>query len=246
MAAAAPAAAAPAAASAAPAIIGAVGSVLGGLMGGKGSGGSNIDYAQSPEQRAVFQAAMPNLQRLFQGGNIYDIPGIEGITPGANWYQDLSPEIKSGIQSPYIDASRQLTESLGGSAGSARAGSTGALIGRQSDFWADAGTQMGTQAWNMVAPAQNAMWQAQLQQNMMPFTGALGAIQSTYGQPVVSPDTGFNWPAALGGGLTGGYGGYQLGQQWPQNTTPWQTGWSGQGSNTGNFQQVIQQPRGWT
>ena len=77
-------------------------------MGGKGGGGSNIDYAQSPEQRQVFQAAMPNLQRLFQGGNIYDIPGIEGITPGPNWYQNLSPEIKSGIQSPYIDASRQL------------------------------------------------------------------------------------------------------------------------------------------
>jgi len=232
------------AAAAAPAIIAAVGSILGGAMGGKGGGGSDVSYAQSPEQREIYQLALPYLQKMFSGEGGYQIPDIQQMMPTTGWYQNLAPEVRAGIASPYTDASRQLTESLGGSAGSARAGSTGQLISTQSDFWAQAGEQMGTQGWGMISPALSAGWQAQLQQNMFPYTSALGAIGSTYSQPVVSPDSGFSSQGALGGALAGGYGGYQLGQAWPQSqsVTPYQTGWAQNNFPNQNFYGVNQYP----
>ena len=107
--------------------------------------------------------------------------------------------------SPYQDASKQLTESLGYSAGSAMGGASGTLGAAQSNFWNKAGQNMGTNAWNMVAPAQNAGWSAMLQANQMPFNMMPSLMGGTYSQPVIQPDTGFNWGGAAMGGL-GAYG----------------------------------------
>ena len=95
----------------------------------------------------------------------YGVPNIQSMMPSQRWYSDLSPEVMAGIRAPYEDASKQLTESLGYSAGSPMAGASGVLGGSQAKFWADAGTQMGQQAWNMVSPALQQGWQAGLGQN---------------------------------------------------------------------------------
>jgi len=166
---------------------------------GGGGGSSTTTYTQSPEQAAVYAALLPTIQRLGlagqQGGDAslynvpqyptaptapsmqgvlsgtpqYQIPNIQQMMPSQQWYNDLSPEVMAGIRAPYEDASKQLTESLGYSAGSPMAGASGVLGGSQAKFWADAGTQMGQQAWNMTAPAMQAGWGAQLGQNQLGY-----------------------------------------------------------------------------
>ena len=154
-------------------------------------GGSKVSYTQSPEQQQVFQQLMPLVKMLTQAGqggtSPWQIPSTESLMPSKGWYEGMDPNIMQGIREPYIDASKQLTESLGYGAGSARGGASGTLGGAQSDFWSNAGTQMGQQAWNMVSPIQQMGWQAELQGNQFPFTAMPGMMGGTYSQPVVQP-----------------------------------------------------------
>ena len=154
-------------------------------------GGSKVSYTQSPEQQQVFQQLMPLVKMLTQAGqggtSPWQIPSIESLMPSKGWYENMDPNIMQGIREPYVDASQQLTESLGYGAGSARGGASGTLGGSQADFWSKAGTQMGQQAWGMVSPIQQMGWQAELQGNQFPFTAMPGMMGGTYSQPVVQP-----------------------------------------------------------
>ena len=177
-----------------PALIRAGSTLAGGYMAGQGGENASIDYAQSPQQSQLYDQMSPTLTNLFQqqgagqnanlwnipqapsmsgvltGGQQYNpqgyqVPDVQSMMPTRNWYNNMSPEVMAGIRQPYTDASRQLTESLGGSAGSAQAGASGTLGSAQSDFWSRAGTQMGQQAWGMTQPALQAGWNANLGQN---------------------------------------------------------------------------------
>jgi len=154
-------------------------------------GGSKVSYTQSPEQQQVFQMLMPLVKMMTEAGqqgvSPWQIPSTEGMMPTKGWYEGMDPNIMAGIREPYIDASKQLTESLGyGGAGSARGGASGMLGGAQSDFWSDAGTMMGKTAWDMVSPIQQQGWQAELQGRQFPWTAMPGMMGGTYAQPVVS------------------------------------------------------------
>lgn len=174
------------------------------------SGGGSVKYKQSPEQRQVFQSLMPLLQQVVgagQGGTSpWQIPSTEGMMPTQGWYENMDPNIMAGVREPYIDASQQLTESLGYSAGSGRGGPSGMLGDVQSDFWSKAGTQMGQQAWNMVSPIQQMGWQAELQGKQFPYTAMPSMMGGTYSQPVVSqPSTMGSDLMSMLGMLGGGY-----------------------------------------
>ena len=160
-------------------------------------GGTTVTEYQSPEQKEIYAQFIPIMQKLAasaQGGPAaydipqyptaptapsmqgvlsgtpqYQIPNIQQMMPSQQWYSDLSPEVMAGIRAPYEDASKQLTESLGYSAGSPMAGASGVLGGSQAKFWEYAGRNMGQQAWNMTAPAMQQGWQAQLGQSQLGY-----------------------------------------------------------------------------
>ena len=182
-----------------------IATIGGGFLAGQGGGSSSVTSYQSPEQSATYSQIALLLQRLMQSGmtgqNAYDIPDISSLMPSKDWYSNLSPEVMAGVRAPYEDASKQLTESLGYSAGSAQGGASGTLGAAQGKFWEKAGTEMGQQAWGMTQPAYSAGWQAQLQQNQMPYNMIPGLMGGTYSQAVVQPDNSFNWSNALMGGL---------------------------------------------
>ena len=185
----------------------------GGYLAGQGGGDNDITSYQSPEQASTYRQLEPLLARLMSSGltgkNAYQIPGIDTLMPSNDWYSNLSPEVMQGVRAPYEDASKQLTESLGYSAGSAKGGASGTLGGAQGKFWADAETQMGQQAWGMTQPAYSAGWQAQLQQAQMPYNMMPGLLGGSYSQPVIQPDNSFNYGNALMGGM-GAYGMYNM------------------------------------
>lgn len=154
----------------------------------------------------------------------YSLPDASMLTPTAQWYDNLSPEVMAGIRAPFIDASRQLTESMGGTAGSASAGASGAMGAAQGRFWADAGKNMGLQAWNMTYPGEamaygaeldrsrtaygtelsrnQSLFNTMLQRNMLPYSILPGMMGGTYSNPVVGGGGG-----GIGGAAIGALGG---------------------------------------
>ncbi len=122
-----------------------------------------------------------------------------GLSPTADWFSSLSPELMAGVWAPYEDAANQLGERIyggGGSSardGSVHAGSSAAAFG---DFYGRAGQQIGQDAWGYGAEQRQAL--------MLPYTGALAGISGTYPDAVVQPP-GTNPFAAIGAGV-GAYG----------------------------------------
>jgi len=119
-----------------------------------------------------------------------------GLSPTADWYNNLSPEYMEGLWSPVQDAANQYTEFMGGGAGSASGGWSGQAASGLGDLYARAGTQIGQQAWNMGADQRQAM--------MLPYTGALAALSGTYPEAVVQPPGMDPFTMLMGGGMTAG------------------------------------------
>lgn len=97
----------------------------------------------------------------------YNIPSASSMMPTGDWYSNLSPEVMAGINAPWDDAQKQLQETMGaaGTSGSASAGYSGAAGAALGEFYADKANSVGLQAWNMVSPALQSEWGAQLGQN---------------------------------------------------------------------------------
>ena len=148
---------------------------------------------------------------------IWDIPSTDPLMPTAETFASLSPAMWGGIMDPYVRGSRQLTESLGQSAGSATTGPSGILGASQAKYWESAVPGIAQDAWGYMQPAAAAQWAAELQRSQFPASLVSGLFGQSLSTPIVQP-SGFNTGAALGGALAGGYGGYKLGQQWPQTT----------------------------
>jgi len=168
-----------------------IATIGGGYLAGQGGGSPSVSSYQSPQQAATYAQVEPLLQKLMQSGitgqNAYGIPSISSMmppsgpqvgappAPTSDWYNKLSPEVMAGVRQPYEDASRQLTESLGYSSGSAMGGASGMLGGAQADFWSKAGTQMGNQAWCMMQPGLMEQYGAQNISNQAQWNAMQGA-----------------------------------------------------------------------
>ena len=120
-----------------------------------------------------------------------------GLSPTADWYSNLSPELMAGLQQPYMDAQRQGMELLGGSAGSARGGATGAAGAMTGEIMGQMAQNVPMQAWGMGAEQRQAL--------MLPYTGALATLSGTYPEAVVQPGSGMDpLSMLLAGGMTAG------------------------------------------
>lgn len=149
--------------------------------------------------------------------SLYDIPQLPSVSadsllPTSNWFTNLSPEVKAGLWNPYNEAADQMLEQMGltGSAGSARGGYSGAAGAAMGKLYSDAANDVGLQAWNMISPLQQAawsenvnregtQWEAQLQQNMLPYTILPGLLGGTYSTPIVD----YNSSNPLSGAVSG-------------------------------------------
>lgn len=146
-----------------------------------GGGDPEISYTQSKEQKEVMRMMMPMLAQLF-GGN-FQAPQFPG--PTSDWYSNLSPDIMSGLQQPYMEAQQQGLELLGmgGAAGSARGGASGTAGAMTGEIMGQMAQNVPLQAWEMGAQGRASEYQA----GMLPYTGALASLSGTYPEAVVNP-----------------------------------------------------------
>ena len=190
-------------------------------------GGSNVTYAQSPEQAQLLSTIMPVVSRvastamtgqpLYQLPATYEIPAAEAVMPTTDWWKGIAPEVKQGLWAPYNEAADILTERLGatGGLGSARGGYSGSAAAGLGKLYSEAGKDVGLQAWQMTQPALAAQWQAELErekglyglelartvapyQLISSLTGSAAQLTPT-GMVQQSPST----ASILGGGLMG-------------------------------------------
>ena len=189
----------------------------GGNIGSTGGGGG---------KGSLFKDAIQ--QEFGMGGYEYtgapwEAPAYD--QPTADWYSNLSPDIMGGLQQPYIEAQQQGMELLGGSAGSARGGATGAAGAMTGDIMGQMARNVPMQAWQMGAQGRASEYQSQ----MLPYTGALAGISGTYPNPVVNPgDSSGGAGGAFGGAAGGAAMGSALGL-----SNPWTAGMMGLGALLG-------------
>ena len=225
------------------------------MSSGGGSGSSNVEYTQSPEQRQVFDATLPLFQGLSQygqqryfggeqnmgapsmagtltGQQMYDIPDPSSAMPTQNWWSSLSPQVKSGLYAPYVEAGQGLMEMMGGKGqlGSARGGFSGAAGAAMGELAGKAAQNVGLNAWQMTSPMAMNAWNADLTRNVnayqsgqqermgdyntqmnvwnrpMQTLGMMGmGMPQAYAQPQSN-----QWGGALSGAMMGGMGAYGM------------------------------------
>lgn len=143
--------------------------------------------------------------------SLYDQPSAP--MPTAGWYNSIAPEVMQGLWEPYNDAAGQMAETLNmqGSLGSGGR-YTGNAMGNFGDFYSKAGTQIGTQAWNMMSPGMIQNYNAQMAELTAPYQ-LLGMTPSLMPTGIVQnqPNTGGNVAmgaasGALAGSAAGPYG----------------------------------------
>ena len=229
-------------------------SALGAMGSGKG-GGADVDYEWSDEQKQAYNQAQPWVQQrvgqALQGPpqmgappSIYDIPDSTGLTPTKGWYDSIAPEVKQGLWEPWNDASNQMMQNMSGVGqfGTPGAGMSGAALNAQGSLYADAGQQVGQQAWNMMAPGQSQLFNANLGRNAAQYETSLQPWQNNYqssmqdwgigqqqmgnmaaGQPTgIISQQGNPYAGAASGALTGAIAGYQMASPYMNQQQPYQ------------------------
>jgi hypothetical protein len=239
-----------------------------GALSSKG-GSSDVDYEWSDEQKENYWAAKPWMrqqQDLAMGGppqmgappSIYDMPDATGLTPTKGWYDSIAPDVKQGLWEPWNDAANQLQMNMGaqgqlGTPGAGYSGAAGTGLGR---LYADAGQQVGMQAWNMMAPGQSQLFGANLGRNVDQYNTSLVPWQQNYqsgqqdyqqagqlmgnfatgGPTGIVSQQGNPWAGAASGALTGAFAGYGMtgGYQPGPSTPPYVPYPQGQPNRTGS------------
>ena len=152
-------------------------------MGGSSGGGVKYRTKRTPEGEALFGLAMPWLEEMFAGGmpsmpstDLFQIPG--GMSPQSGWYEGLDPNVRAGIEEPYMRQMDMLEQRLGGRGmlGSARAGISGAGAGVMADYMGQAAPLMAQQGWDMMAGQR----QAEMQKAIMPYNQAMQEYMMPY------------------------------------------------------------------
>ena len=102
--------------------------------------------------------------------------------PTQGWFSGLDSSIKQGLWEPWNEAALNMTNMMGSQGKlSARGGYSGSAQTALGDLYSKAGTQVGTQAWNMMNPNMMAAWQ-------MPFQMAQASLGQTLPTNVVQPE----------------------------------------------------------
>ncbi len=128
----------------------------------------------------------------------YNIPSSELMMPTAETMGGISPAVWAGIMHPYQRVEQQLMETLGagGGLGSARGGFSGQGAAGLGKYWAEAAPGIGMQAWNMISPAlqkgwaadlqrQQSLWAEQMQQFKYPWQAGPSFLSMSMPQPFV-------------------------------------------------------------
>ena len=175
-----------------------------------------VDYPTDAELQAGYAADAGPVTSLWDIPELPEYPDMPDMyqVPGLYTYNNLPPELKASMMAPYQDAEKQMLETFGsrGAAGAPGAGYSGSAGAAGGEFWADAANQLQMQGYQMGQPLWQAQlgankmgylgemqrtqgqygqamqgWQAQLQENMYPYTALPGMLGGTYGDTVVSP-----------------------------------------------------------
>ena len=167
-----------------------------GAMGGGGKGGAISQVLQGTGGGGSFGGS----------GDIWDIP--QAPAPTADWYSNLSPDIMTGLQQPYIEAQQQGLELLGagGAAGSARGGASGTAGAMTGEIMGQMAQNVPMQAWQMTQPGAMAQWGQEVERSRYPMTAAVSMLGGTMPEAVVDPGGG-----GFGGAMTGALGGGAMG-----------------------------------
>jgi hypothetical protein len=164
-------------------------------------GGSSTEYVQSPEAREIMEMMMPTVQRIAEAGQLggtlwdipsyglpasYAIPDITSMMPTTATMAAISPDVKAAVMAPYKETEQQLLETLGagGGLGSARGGFSGQGAAGVGRYWADVAPEYTQSLWGMVAPAQQAGWQAELNRALTGYGAELGRSKDIWSQQV--------------------------------------------------------------
>jgi hypothetical protein len=168
--------------------------------------------------------------------DIPNVPPTDYLAPTGNWWGSLDPQIKAGIQAPWMEQEARLRETFG-PAGSPRGGFSGAFADALSDLWAQkAVPQMAMQGWNMMQPSlmqraslEQAAWNEQMMRDRMMWGEQQKAMQYPYnlapalfGQTTMQPyaywpqqSGGMNYGGAATGALSGAATGAMAGSVFP-------------------------------
>lgn len=183
-------------------------------------------YLQSPQQKEMYGMMQPTMQNLFTQG---------GPAPTAGWYGGLDPNIRAGIEEPYMRGMDMMRSQLqgGGQLGAPRAGMSGAAADVFGQYMQKAAPSMAQTGWNMMLPGMMLPYQtgAMMMPGMMPemLVGHTPTIQEAGTQPLPQSPLGGSpyqqqppwWQpegaesgAGEGAGFGGGYGGGRGSEYW--------------------------------
>ena len=146
----------------------------------------------------------------------YQTPSPEWMMPTGRTMGSISPAVWEGIMQPYQRVEQQLMETLGGQGGlgSARGGFSGQGAAGIGKYWAEAAPGIGMQAWNMISPAlqqgwaaelqkQQALWGESLQQFKYPWQAAPSYTSMSMPQPYMQQPSQSSGMSGLGSFLGG-------------------------------------------
>ena len=113
----------------------------------------------SPQQQQMWETLYPTIQTMQRG-------------PTEGWYAGLDPNIRAGIEEPYVRAMDLMRNQLGGIGmlGSPTAGISGAAADVFAQYAQKAAPTMAQTGWNMM---------------MGPYQAAMGLIPTTYSDLLV-------------------------------------------------------------
>ena len=214
---------------------------------GNDSGSSSdptVTNVSSPEQQRMFDWMKPMMQNIGNrqpGQRLWDIPPAPSavpymqnvdpsvLAPTGDWYNNLDPNIRQGIEQPFQQGADMLGEQLQNYGGaSARGGVSGNMAAGLGNYWAQAAPQMGMQGWNMMQPSNMAtynqnlqagqsdyssgmeQWRAGNQESQFPYQMAPEMMGGTYSTPVVQQQNQSNWGDGLMNAMGLGYGMYNM------------------------------------
>jgi len=164
--------------------------------------------------------------------------------PSAGWYNNLDPNIRAGIEEPYMRSMDMMRNQLGGGGmlGNQRAGMSGAAADVYGQYMQQAAPAMAQTAWGMMQPGllqqQQQQYGAGLQAQQLGAQSGLLAQQQQYGANVLGAQ--MPWEAGMtqmgqqygaglqAQGLGAQAGMQQLGAQNQAALMGQQQGWEGQ------------------
>lgn len=175
-----------------------MGGLVEGIFGSPQAPTPQVSQAWSPQQQQLYGMAQPVLEQGLSGQGYqvpqmpqwggYEVPQMPGgLAPSRGWYGNLDPNVRAGIEEPYMRQMDMMQQRFGGMGqlGAPGAGMSGAAADVFGQYAQQAAPAMAQTGWGMMAPQREAAmqgWGANLQQNIMgaqmPYQGAMTGWQA--------------------------------------------------------------------